>query len=150
MKIRLEVGKERYAQIEKELLEKGFQIDETADLILYEKGLYIDHLIVKNLLNHDKVRISTDEIICIESYGHDIEVYTLEGCYKTGDRLHQLITMLDPAKFIRISNSVIISRDKVRKIKPTFHSKFILTMVNGRDVDVTRSYYHIFKDYFHI
>ena len=58
--------------------------------------------------------------------------------------------MLDPDQFLRISNSVVIARNKVKSISPTLSMKFILTMQNGKKVDVTRSYYYIFKEYFGI
>ena len=54
--------------------------------------------------------------------------------------------ILDSEQFMRISNSVIIARNSVRKIKPTLGAKFILTLKNGATVDVTRSYYYIFRD----
>ena len=53
--------------------------------------------------------------------------------------------MLDPKQFIRVSNSVIINRNMIREIRPTFSQKFILTMKDGSRADVTRSYYNSFK-----
>jgi len=66
------------------------------------------------------------------------------------DRLYKIVNLLNPEKFLRISNSVVISKDKVKKISTTLSMKFILTMINGKKVDVTRSYYYIFKDSFGI
>lgn len=51
---------------------------------------------------------------------------------------------------MRISNSVVIAKDKVTSISPTFSMKFVLTMANGQKVDVTRSYYYLFKESFGI
>lgn len=150
MKIKLIVSDERYAEIEKEMLEKGFEIDEEADLILSERDLYSNYLVVKCADCNEHVRISVHEIVFIESYGHDIQVHVCNGKYKAAERLHQLEKMLDPEQFLRISNSVIIARDKVKKIRPTLSSKFILTMSDGQSVDVTRSYYNIFRDSFGI
>lgn len=79
-----------------------------------------------------------------------MEVHTKNKTYQAMDRLYRIVNMLDPDKFLRISNSVVIARDKVKKITPTLSMKFILTMIDGRNVDVTRSYYYIFKDYFGI
>ena len=66
------------------------------------------------------------------------------------DRLYKIFNQLDPEKFLRISNSVVISRRSVVKITPTLSMKFILTMSDGKNVDVTRSYYYIFKENFGI
>ena len=37
-----------------------------------------------------------------------------------------------------------------RKTYPALSAKFILTLTDGAQVDVTRSYYYIFKDFFEI
>ncbi len=146
LRIKLLVSGARYEELEKDLTEKGFVIDDDADLLLTEKDLFIDHLIVKSEPRNERVRIGTDEIISIESFGHDVIIQTAQGAFKTGERLYQLERMLNPAQFLRISNSVIIAKDKIKRIKPALSSKFILTMSNGHIADVTRSYYGIFKD----
>jgi len=146
IRIKLLVSDERYDEIEKELISKGFVIDEDADLILTQKDLFADHLIVRGGKDNERVRISTDEIIVVESFGHDIVIQTSQGEFKAGERLYQLERLLNPEQFLRISNSVIIARGKIKRIVPTLSSKFILTMSNGQTVDVTRSYYAIFKD----
>jgi DNA-binding LytR/AlgR family response regulator len=146
IRIKLLVSDARYDELERELAAKGFVIDEDAELILTEKDLFADHLIVRSNSNNERVRISTDEIIVIESFGHDIVIHTLQGQFKTGERLYQLERLLHPQQFLRISNSVIIARNKIKRIIPALSSKFVLTMSNGQNVDVTRSYYSIFKD----
>ena len=146
VKIKLLVSDARYAELERELISKGFVIDEEADLILTEKDLFVDHLIVKKDTDSERVRIGAEEIIVIESYGHEIQIHTPQGVFRTGERLYQLERLLDPGQFLRISNSVIVARNKIRKITPALSSKFTLTMVNGQKVDVTRSYCGMFKD----
>lgn len=149
MKIKLSVSNERFDEIRKLLLERGIEIDDNADLVLCEANKYIDNLIVKNSVN-ERIVLPVDEIAYIETYGHLVEVRTANNIYQAMGRLYQIANMLDPDKFLRISNSVIVARDKVKKITPTLSMKFVLTMVDGRDVDVTRSYYYIFKDSFGI
>jgi len=146
LRIKLLVSKARYDEIENELVSKGFVIDEDADLLLTEKDQYVDHLIVRSIAENERLRISTEEIIIIESFGHDIMMHTSQDKYKAGERLYQLERLLDPMQFLRISNSVIIAKNKIKRIVPALSSKFILTMSNGQSVDVTRSYYGIFKD----
>ena len=76
--------------------------------------------------------------------------YTASGAvYQAQDRLYRLSARLDPAEFLRISHSVVIARSKVVRITPTLSMKFILTLRDGRRVDVTRNYY-IFKEAFGI
>ena len=146
MSMKLLVSDARYDEIERVLVSKGFTIDDDADLLLTEKDLFANHLIVRSDLNHARVRVPTDEIIVIESFGHDILVKTTQGAFKASERLYQLERLLDPAQFLRISNSVIVAKNKIKRITPALSSKFVLTMSNGQTADVTRSYYGIFKD----
>lgn len=150
MKIKIAVSDESYQEIKEFLESKGIEIDNNASLLLTETDRYINHLTVKDSENLSKLYISVEDIIYIESFGHTVEVHTAEGTYLSGERLYQLCGILNPQNFVRISNSVIIARNKVKQITPAFSMKFTLKMVNGDKVYVTRSYYNIFKEYFGI
>lgn len=150
MKIKLDISNERYDEIKAVLEERGIEIDDNADLVLSETNCFIDNLTVREKGTNARIILSVEDIVCIESFGHAVEVHTQETLYQATDRLYRIVSLLDPTKFLRISNSVVIARNKVKRIKPTLSSKFILTMTNGKSVDVTRSYYYIFKEYFGI
>lgn len=149
MKIKLSVSEKRAADIKAFFMNKDIDIDNDADLILSEKERYVEFLIGK-ADHHTMCRIKTDDIVFIESFGKQVVLHTLDAEYNISERLKQLESMLDPERFLRISNSVIICCTYVKKIKPTLTSKFILTLSNGSAVDVTRSYYYIFRERFGI
>lgn len=149
LKIMLSVSDEKYEELEKLLTDMGIEIDDDAELVLSERNTAVTHLSTKDE-NGRRVRVSTDDIVFIESYGHNVDVHTTYGTYSTSDRLYQLCGMLDQQKFLRVSNSVIIAKSHVKKIKPTLSMKFVLTMSDGTLVDVTRSYYSSFKIFFGI
>lgn len=146
MEIKLAVSNERYDEIKSILLERGITVSDSADLVLYEANRFADNLVVKKQDDTSHYVIPASEIIIIESFGHTVEVHTPKGSYQSFDRLYQLSNLLDPDRFLRISNSVIIAKDKVKRISPSLSMKFTLTMENEKRVDVTRSYYYIFKD----
>lgn len=150
MEIKLAVSNERYEEIKNALLDRGITVSDSAELVLYEADRYTDNLIVKGQEDSARYVVPASEIIIIESFGHTVEVHTKSGTYRSCDRLYQLANLLDPDKFLRISNSVIIAKDKVKQITPSLSMKFSLTMKNGKKVDVTRSYYYIFKEAFGI
>jgi fructokinase len=102
------------------------------------------------LSQSDVVKLADNEIVYIEAFGRDIEVHTLSETYFAQERMYQLEEHLDSRTFIRVSKSVIISRNHVKKIRPSLSMKFILTMSDGTLVDVTRSYYSEFRRFFHI
>ncbi len=150
MKIRLNVSDEKYEELEKKLLSAGFEIDDEAELIIIEKEQYSSFIAAKNELG-EKIRLKAEDIVFIESFGHDVVIHSADReTYFAYDRLYQLCTILDKDNFLRVSNCAIISKSHVRKIKPTLSMKFILTMSDGSLVDVTRSYYNSFKEFFGI
>ena len=150
MKIRLNVSDERYGELKGILLSAGFEIDDEAELIITEKERYSSYIAVKNKKG-ENLRLKSEEIIFIESFGHEVVVHASDGDdYYAYDRLYQLCTILDNAKFLRVSNCAIISKSHVKKIKPSISMKFVLTMSDGSLVDVTRSYYTSFKEFFGI
>ena len=150
LKVKLVVSHEKYDDIKQALIEYGVEIDDDAEFVLCENNRFTDTLIVKDPKNNGRVLLSIDDIVSIESFGHIVEVYTQNNTYLATERLYKIISLLDPDCFLRISNSVIIAKNKVKQIIPKLSMKFILTMSNGRNVDVTRSYYYIFKEYFGI
>lgn len=150
MKIKLAVSTDRYDEIKSTLVACGIEIDDNSDLVLSECNRYIDTLLVKDTISNERYMVPVEEIAYIETFGHSVEVHTKNKSYQGLDRLYRIVSLLDPEKFIRISNSVVVAKDKVRRITPTLSMKYILTMADGKNVDVTRSYYYIFKEYFGI
>lgn len=132
------------------LEEKGIETDDDAEFILIQKDTYAGHLAAKKKENDDRSYISIDDILYIESYGHQIEITSENGVFYGLDPLYRLEGMLDPARFTRISKSVITAKKKVKHIIPSLFTKFVLIMADGRHLEVTRSYYHSFRDAFNI
>ncbi len=148
MKIKLMVSDEKYNKIAAELLSKGFEIDDDAELILSERNFYASHLIGRR--GEEIFRLDTDKISHIESFGHEVVAHSGGGEYKINERLRRLEEILDPKRFIRVSNSVIVAAAEIKSVRPALSQKFTLTMSDGSKVDVTRTYYYIFKEYFGI
>ena len=145
MKIKLMVSEENYSQIFKELTAMGIEIDDGAQLILSEKNVYVSRLIGRN--DNEIFRLNTKDISHIESFAHDIIAHCGGDEYKLTERLRRLEEILDPEEFIRVSSSVIVSAEHIKSIRPSLSQKFVLTMSDGSKVDVTRTYYYIFKEF---
>lgn len=109
MKIKLDISNERYDEIKFALEERGIEIDDTADLVLSETNSFIDNLTVREKETNTRNILSVEDIVYIESFGHAVEVQTQEALYQATDRLYRIVSLLDPAKFLRISNSVVIA-----------------------------------------
>ena len=149
MKIKLAVSDERYTEVSSLLRGLGLELDDDAEFVLIERNRHPSHLGVKTERG-ERAHIPTEDIILIEVFGHSVEVVTEAGRFRSSETLGQLALMLDPTMFLRISNSVIIRKNKVKRIDPSFSMKFTLEMQNGQRVDVTRSYYAAFREFFRI
>lgn len=150
MKIRLAISDDKLDEVRHFFEEKGIEIDDDSEYVLTIRDGHVGHLSARNMKTGDKVYIATDDILYIESYGHQIEITTDNGTFSGTDPLCQLIVILDPKKFTRISKSVIIAKNKVKQIRPSLSMKFVLTMRDGRRLEVTRSFYNSFRDEFNI
>lgn len=150
MKIRLAVSKEKTDEVRDFLLAHGIELDDDADLILTEKSKHVSRLPLRDAATGEKVYLPVENIVFLESFGHEVYVHTDGKDYVTSDPLYQVQYLLDPVRFLRVSVSVIVARTHIREIKPTLSRKFVLVLSNGSIVDVTRSYYNAFKAEFGI
>lgn len=148
LKIRLDVPKVLYDELYHKLCKAGFEICDDAQLIITENKENIDYVSCKK--DGESHHIPVDDIVFIESMGHDVFIHTKSECFKSADRLWQFEKSLNPDIFLRISNSVIINTKAVKGIKAALSQKFVVTLSQGSKVDVTRSYYYIFKNKFGI
>ena len=148
MRVKLRLGEGQTAEVAAELAALGIEIDDDADLVLTEENYRADHLVCKD--GADTVVVPLDDIHYIEARGHDVLVNTADAQYKTAQRIYQLEAELPPERFIRISNAVIIARGSIKRIRPGLSSKFYLTLKCGAAVDVTRTYFYKFKEFYGI
>ena len=90
MKVKLVVSNERYDEIKRALAARGIEIDDTADLVLSENNRFPDNLIVKDVVKNERVVLSVEEIVYIETYGHTVEVHTKNETFQAMDRLYKI------------------------------------------------------------
>ena len=148
MKIKLRLNQSTKESIIDELEEKSIEITDDASLILTEEDYTGDSIECRD--EEGIVILDTEDICYMESVGHDVYVNTLDKRYKTKYRIYQLEKMLPSDDFIRISNAVIIKKNAISHIKPALSCKFYITLKNGDMVDVTRTYYYKFKEFYGI
>ena len=148
MKLRLKLNPDKRELLRRELTDRGIEISDDAELILTEENYREGEILCRNA--GERVSVSIDDILYIESLGKEVWIYTEEQSCSTAVRLYEFEKLLPAEKFIRISNSVIIRKNAIKRIRPAMGQKFYLTLRNGTVVDVTRSYYYRFKDYYGI
>ena len=149
VKLRIAVSEEKYDALREYLTARGVEIGEDGEYLVTEASRYPAFLSARNE-KKERIRLSADEVLYIEAFGKEIEIHTPADTYYAQDRMYELEALLDPAKFIRVSKSVIVSGKHVKKIRPSLSMKYILTLTDGTLVDVTRSYYGDFRRFFNI
>lgn len=148
MKLKLRLSRERKDQIVDELNDLGIVVSEESELILTEENYNAGEIYCKD--DTDRVVVSLSEIVFIESMEKKVYVHTKENVYTTSNRLYEMEKKLPQEQFIRISNSVIIGRHSIKRIIPALSQKYYLTLKSGDKVDVTRTYYYKFKEFYGI
>ena len=88
MKIRLNISDGHFEEVKKKLLDAGFEIGEEGEYILSESGSVDSSFVIARDEEGHKVHIASDDIIYIESFGHDVEVHTTEGRVFASERLY--------------------------------------------------------------
>ena len=149
VKLRIAVSEEKYAALRDYLTERGVELGEDGEFLVTEASRYPAFLSARDE-KRERVRLSAEEVLYFVAVAKATEIYTPAGVYFAQDRMYELEALLDPAKFIRVSKSVIVSGKHVKKIRPSLSMKFILTLSDGTLVDVTRSYYGDFRRFFNI
>ena len=151
MKVRLDVSENSISEIRERLEKAGFEVTENDDeqFVMHERNLHASYLAVKDEKGN-RIHLPVEEVIYAESFGHNIEVICEKGRFQCAETLRRLTEMLDPTLFLRISNSTIINRRHLKEIIPGFAMKFRLRMSDGSLVEVTRSYYQAFREFFRI
>ncbi|WP_034448489.1 LytTR family DNA-binding domain-containing protein [Butyrivibrio sp. AE2032] len=122
----------------------GITDDPESEYLLIRRGSGVNYIAGKK--EDQQFYLDVKDICFIESMGHDIIIHTTDGTYNSGERLKALEQVLPADRFLRVSNSAIVNLKKIKRIESSLLQKFILHLTNGSKVDVTRSYYYIFRD----
>lgn len=151
MKVKLICSKDEQYEIKESLAKSlAFVSEDDADFILIKKELYIqDQKTILGFLNQAYHQIQINDIIYFEAIKDYVYAYTDKHQYLIKEKLYQIASKF-PDSFLRVNKSYVVNIQKIRKIKPVINRKFILKMSNDVKIDVTRTYYLIFKEYFDI
>lgn len=144
MKLKLLCRKEMKEQLLDDLQKGHVTVCEDADFVLYEANHDYRYLLVKD--EEEYMRLAVEDIIYIESISQGIWIHTAEGRFRARETMYQLEANLYEKGFLRIHKSFIVNIKDIRRIRSSLNSKFTLTLTNGDQIEVSRSYYYRFKE----
>jgi two-component system, LytTR family, response regulator len=86
------------------------------------------------------VILSADEIDFVEGAGNYLRLRAAGETHLIRDRLSQLETKLDPAKFARIHRSTIVNVERIKKMSPLFNGDQLVILRDGTRLTMSRRY----------
>ena len=90
--------------------------------------------------NNEVFIIDVASIIYCESVDRKTFVYTADSCFETKLRLYEIEEQLSQFGFIRTSKSSLVRLKNIRSVKVELNHKLRLTLENGEQLIVSRSY----------
>jgi len=105
-------------------------------------------------LFNNKLQAKTDSGSCLvnamdalyfESVDDKVFLYTEVSVMEVRQRLYELEELLSGKDFLRISKSVIVNINKITALRPELNRTLLLTMCNGEQLVVSRTYVKAFR-----
>jgi two-component system, LytTR family, response regulator len=84
--------------------------------------------------------VPVDQILWIEAANKYVVVHTSSATHIARQTIQSLQNKLDPGQFVRIHRSTVVRKSAVRGLHPLFHGDYIVKLVNGAEVTLSRSF----------
>lgn len=84
--------------------------------------------------------VPVDEIIWIEAANKYVVIHTAMGTHISRQTIQGLEDQLNPREFVRTHRSTLARKAAVRGLHPLFHGDYIVKLVNGAEVTLSRSF----------
>jgi two-component system LytT family response regulator len=84
--------------------------------------------------------LRAETIDWIEAAGKFVHLHVGRAVHALRESMAELEQELDPARFLRISRSVIVNIDRIQEIQPWFQGDYVLILTDGTRLTSTRGY----------
>jgi len=84
--------------------------------------------------------LRSETIDWIEAAGKFVHLHVGKAVHALRESMAELEQELDPARFLRISRSVIVNIDRIQEIQPWFQGDYVLILTDGTRLTSTRGY----------
>jgi two-component system LytT family response regulator len=88
------------------------------------------------------ILVDARDVVRIEAAGNYVEIHAAGKAHLMRETLAHIEARLDPARFVRVSRSSIVSVDRVRELRPMFNGDFVLLLQDGSEVSGSRRFRH--------
>jgi len=84
--------------------------------------------------------LRTETIDWIEAAGKFVHLHVGRTTHALRESMAELEQELDPARFLRISRSVIVNLERIQEVQPWFQGDYVLILADGTRLTSTRGY----------
>ena len=92
------------------------------------------------------VLVDPADIDWIEAADYCLRVHVGTTAHLLRESLHAMQQRLDSTVFVRIHRSSIVNVNRIREIQPLFHGDFIVILIDGTKLRVSRSRRHALEE----
>jgi two-component system LytT family response regulator len=86
------------------------------------------------------VFVPVEQVLWIEAANKYVAIHTGDRTYIARQTIQSLEDELDPRQFVRIHRSILVRKAAVRGLHPLFHGDYIVRLVNGAEVTLSRTF----------
>lgn len=135
MKITIDID-ERYPDVEVDI--KAPKLTEDVEKLVSLMRMVNMQIAVKK--DNETYLLDIGKILYIETVDRNTFVYTEDTAYESDMKLYEMEQQLLNQDFSRISKQSIINLKKVKSLKADINRKIRVTLVNGEQIIVSRTY----------
>lgn len=84
--------------------------------------------------------VPVDDIIWIEAANKYVVIHTSAGTHIARHTIQGLEDKLDPRRFVRTHRSILVCKAAVRGLHPLFHGDYVIKLINGAEIPLSRSF----------
>ena len=86
------------------------------------------------------VFVPVEQVLWIEAANKYVVIHTTAGSHIARQTIQSLEDTLDPRRFVRIHRSIVVQKAAVRGLQPLFHGDYLVKLVNGAELTLSRSF----------
>ncbi len=135
MKIEIDID-EKYSDVEVDI--KAPRLNQDIEKLISLMRMINMQIVVKK--DDETHLLDIEKILYIETVERNTFVYTEDATYESDLKLYEMEQELLEQSFSRISKQSIINLRKVKSLKADINRKIRVTLVNGEQIIVSRTY----------
>ena len=98
----------------------------------------LERIVVKS--NGRVFFIKVTDIDWVEAAGNYVSIHVGKETHLLRETMNGIEAQLNPQKFVRIHRSTLVNIERIKELSPLFHGDYVLTLLNGTRLTMSRSY----------